>query len=417
MARIIFSQKDDFTVTETGVLCKKQGDKLLLCLPPVMADPIIYGAHNLHIAGHPGRTKTIYRLREHYWWWTLEKDVAKYIARCPQCLMYKTTPRRVKQLLGGRPFPEDLWQVVHMDAWHAKGACSRGFTGVLAFIDIFSKYLVLVPVKQHRALDVATAIIMAILFPYGAPRMIVSDGAPEFRSAINKEFFRIFGLKHHIVTPYRPQANGQIERIFRTIRPMLAAIAEDKPRRWSQWLPYIAFAYNTSYHRSIQNTPFFLMFGRDASLGFYTLLQHNTALTENFVERIEKLLFARRIVANSLENARENAQENYNRRTNPKEFKEQDVVYLEVLVTPSRTVKKLYPRYVGPYRIKKISGPTIGVVPLEHPLDTIRFIHSDRAKLCDENVVISALKQNYLLPFRNPTFSEDPNLDQSIIES
>lgn len=47
---------------------------------------------------------------------------------------------------------------------------------------------------------------------------------------------------------------------------MLVKYVFDKREQWSSYLDTCVFAYNTSRHESTKYTPFFLMFGRRATL-------------------------------------------------------------------------------------------------------------------------------------------------------
>lgn len=39
------------------------------------------------------------------------------------------------------------------------------------------------------------------------------------------------------------------------------------PTKWSSWLPLAEFCYNTSFHSSLGNTPFFVLYGHHPQLG------------------------------------------------------------------------------------------------------------------------------------------------------
>ncbi|GFS43742.1 integrase catalytic domain-containing protein, partial [Trichonephila inaurata madagascariensis] len=44
------------------------------------------------------------------------------------------------------------------------------------------------------------------------PEELVSDGEPPYNSNLMMNFFREWGIKHHVTPPHFPRANGQIER-------------------------------------------------------------------------------------------------------------------------------------------------------------------------------------------------------------
>jgi hypothetical protein len=405
----VVTMGDYFILSENDLLYKYHAEKAVLCIPPPMVELVIREAHSLPLVGHLGKTKTVMRIRQHYWWLSLDKDVTDFIHKCHTCKQHKPSTRRIRQRMGRAPIPSDVWQHLHMDVWSAAGKSADGYENVVGFIDVFSKYIVLIPVKRHQATDIVNAIINGVILPYGVPREITSDGAPEFRSALQRQFLKLFGVKHHIVTPYRPQANGQIERIFRTTRSILATTAERHPAQWPRYLAQVAFAYNTAYHETIQNTPFYLMFGRDPTIGLFTLMDNESNLDEHTRDRIQRMKDAREVVRFHLTEMREIYGHYYNQRSYPHTFAVDDLVYLETLVVPRHSIQKIYPRYLGPYRIKAISGPTIGVVPLEKPDDPVRFIHSDRAKRCPHDIVIDGPSRELNLPFLTEV---DPNLEE-----
>lgn len=43
----------------------------------------------------------------------------------------------------------------------------------------------------------------------------------------------------------------------------LRCMTGDRPRTWLQWLPWVEFCYNTSFHTALKTTPFKVVFGYD----------------------------------------------------------------------------------------------------------------------------------------------------------
>ncbi|GFY23912.1 retrovirus-related Pol polyprotein from transposon 297 [Trichonephila clavipes] len=58
-----------------------------------------------------------------------------------------------------------------------------------------------------------------------------------------------------------PRANGQVERINRTIIPVLSKMSEDDPTKWFKHVPSLQEVLNSTFQRSINTTPFELLFG------------------------------------------------------------------------------------------------------------------------------------------------------------
>ena len=50
---------------------------------------MIEEAHGSCYSIHPGSTKMYHGLREVYWWEGLKKDIAEFVAKCPNCQQVK----------------------------------------------------------------------------------------------------------------------------------------------------------------------------------------------------------------------------------------------------------------------------------------------------------------------------------------
>lgn len=69
-------------------------------------------------------------------------------------------------------------------------------------------------------------------------------------------------IKHVLVATGSPQANGQVERIHRTLTPMLAKFTENSNGKyWYHVLPNVEFAFNNTINKSIGEAPNTLLFG------------------------------------------------------------------------------------------------------------------------------------------------------------
>jgi len=72
-----------------------------LCVPDVdgLREIFLEEAHSSRYSIHPGCTKMYCDLREVYWGNAMKKDIAGFVAKCPNCQQVKVEHRRPKGLL------------------------------------------------------------------------------------------------------------------------------------------------------------------------------------------------------------------------------------------------------------------------------------------------------------------------------
>ena len=70
------------------------------------------------------------------------------------------------------------------------------------------------------------------------------------------------GTTLNFSTAFHPQSDGQSKQTIQTLEDMLRACILDLGGRWDDHLPLVEFAYNNSYHSSIEMTPYEALYGR-----------------------------------------------------------------------------------------------------------------------------------------------------------
>lgn len=116
---------------------------------------------------------------------------------------------------------------------------------------------------------------------FGNPKRIISDRGTAFTSNEFREYCKKENIEHILITTGVPRANGQVERINRTLIPVLTKLTASKPDEWYKYLNQTQQYLNAVPSRSTGKTPFQLMFGT------HMRLRDNPELKELIEEEME----------------------------------------------------------------------------------------------------------------------------------
>jgi hypothetical protein len=169
------------------------------------------------------------------------------------------------------------------------------------------------------------------------------------------------GVRHRLSTAYHPQTNGLVERFNRTLCEMLAKYSNEWKQDWDMFLPSALFAYRTLRQNTTRYEPFYLTYGRDATLPIE--FEIKTYPTEEIKDQdFEKLYFNRLeqimgVLQTSQHQARTNievSQQKQVERHEKKLVNHQYHIGDKVLLKNFR-IQKLAPKWNGPYYIHDIN--------------------------------------------------------------
>lgn len=175
------------------------------------------------------------------------------------------------------------------------------------------------------------------------------------------------GVDHRISSAYHPQTNGQDERFNQTLQRSLRKLVNEDQTDWDKYIDPVLFAYRTSRQDSSKYTPFYLMYGRQATLPIDILTdQQKTTPTNSEVQMTDEQIHEK---AKQLIELRKKALENVNsakgkmkRRADAKhnDFTSDFTAGSLVLVLNSKKLSrkggKMEPLWHGPHRIHEDLG-------------------------------------------------------------
>ncbi|KAL0324734.1 UNVERIFIED_CONTAM: hypothetical protein Scaly_2440500 [Sesamum calycinum] len=85
--RLKQGKKSKFLVRADGVIVI--GERVGVPDVDGLRKMILQKSHNAPYAVHPGTTKMYHNLKPYYWWQTMKKDVAEFVAKCMTCQQIK----------------------------------------------------------------------------------------------------------------------------------------------------------------------------------------------------------------------------------------------------------------------------------------------------------------------------------------
>lgn len=198
-------------------------------------------------------------------------DVEKFVQNDEVHQIHRPIANRFKVV---RPLhipegPGIRWQMDLIDLGAEKQHDNLGYRYVLLVIDIFSKMLWTRKLKSKEGDKVAGAFEDILQQGEPAPHVLQSDNGSEFR---NRWFTELLDEDHYNVKqvhglPYKPQSQGCVERVGKTIKRMLYShMTRYNTNIWADVLQVTVKNYNTMTHSSTGYTPQFLHGNTDASI-------------------------------------------------------------------------------------------------------------------------------------------------------
>ncbi|KAL0206364.1 hypothetical protein P9112_001671 [Eukaryota sp. TZLM1-RC] len=143
----------------------------------------------------------------------------------------------------------------------------KGYKYILVFIESFSRFTIIVPLKELNANLTADALIRKVCAIFGIPFQIHSDNGPEFSKAVFDELSKFLGIEVSKSIPRFSQSNGLVERRHRDILQNLRKLLVDFNAYdvWSEYLPYVQLLINSSKSSITSYIPYQVIFGSDVS--------------------------------------------------------------------------------------------------------------------------------------------------------
>lgn len=141
----------------------------------------------------------------------MKESVQNFIRKCVKCQLKKLIRVKTKQKMVITTTPSTANQLVSLDILGPFPVSKNGYDNVLTIQCNFSKYCLVIPLKDATAEAVADAFIKRYICIFSSPTCILTDQGSNFMSKLKKDLAKIFKIEQVRTTAYHPESNGLLE--------------------------------------------------------------------------------------------------------------------------------------------------------------------------------------------------------------
>ena len=320
----------------------------LVVVPKPMQAQVV---RRVHERGHFGVTKTEVLLRRDFWFKGMRQKVEKVIRSCVDCILAERKHGRQEGLLNTIDKGELPLNTYHVDHLGPLPSTRKAYRYIFAVVDAFSKFVWLYATKTTNSIETITWLKKQALV-FGNPARVISDRGTSFTSDAFRNYCDSENIAHVLITTGIPRANGQVERVNRTLIPLLTKLSSPKPEEWYKHLGVAQKYLNATPHRSIKTTPFHLLFGTHMRMREDPAIRN--LIEEEWIamfqtDRDEVRARAKEKIAEVQAQNRRAFNKNRKQAT---EYKQGQLVAIKR--TQAAPGLKFQPKYLGPYCVAKV---------------------------------------------------------------
>lgn len=378
-----------FVTNHTLYKRTKDGEKRVILREQV--EPILYHLHQDMSGAHLGVDAVFEKVKERYYWPQMYDDIKSYIETCDIC-QRRGSPKRKEELI-----PLTIREPFYRIGIDIKGPLPRTAKGnryIIVAMDYFTKWPEAKALADIKAETVAKFIYEEIICRHGVPKEILSDRGTSFVNQVIDRLCENFQTKHRLTSPYRPQTNGMVERFNRTLGECIAKLVSNEDKEWDNFVDATLFAYRTKKHKTTGYTPFYLMYGRQATLpielkipGVVEPNEDKDPLLSRLYHLIEQLENDRQNVKNKVTQEQQRQKERHDQKGVSEKLKIGDKVLVERSWLKTNFSAKLEDKWMGPYYIHDVLKDNVYKLRTLEGRLVRNLVHGNRLKIYKERLM------------------------------
>jgi transposase InsO family protein len=357
------------------------------CVPAVRSviRRVLKAHHDTAWAGHPGRDRMEDLVKRAYWWPGMSADIRRYVESCDLCQRSKPRAGPTPGTLQSLPIPAGPWESVTMDFITGLPRTASGHDAICVFVDRATKMTHFAACRKSITAEQTGALFLQnVVRLHGEPNEVISDRGPQFASEFFQGYLKALGTDSLLSSAYRPQTDGQTERMNRVLEEMLRSFTAPSTANWDKLLPMAEFAVNNAVNRSTGSSPFFLNYGRHPGTPFNKGLPNRYSMHSAAKGATDDLREALLRAKSAMDTAQQRQAAYYDRNKVDLQLSPGQLVLLSTKNLRSGPFQKLQPRWIGPFRVDKHIGKNAVKLDLPPSLPIHDVLHVsllDRTRL------------------------------------
>src|SRR5437016_3137791 len=229
---------------------------------PSLRKQIMESEHDSQVAGHMDMDKTSELIDWNFYWPAMAKDIEDFLRSCDDCQQNKAPRHKRHGTLHPLELAYSPWDLISMD-FITQLPKSDGCSTVWVIVDRFSKmaHFIAIADGQKTAEGCTNLFLTNVWKLHRLPSDIVSDRDPVFTSKFWAELIERLDVRLRKSTAFRPQTDGQTERVNQTLEQYLRQYCNYEQDNWCDLLPLAEYAYNNSATTETELSRFLANYG------------------------------------------------------------------------------------------------------------------------------------------------------------
>ena len=318
-----------------------------------LVDVVLHLGHNQ--SGHNGYQRTYAATKHLYNWKGMRAQILRYCKSYKVCAVQKVKKTQFeKQIFEPGVQPMEFISMDLIGEFHPP---SKGNMYALTAVCMLTHYTFCIPIKNKSAEEIVTAWRNHIAFLFGVCRKLLMDNGTELKNDMFSRVTEQPGVERNIYSPpYRPQSNGKIEGFHKFLKSCLAKHIS-RQREQDDVVPLATASYHWLPNQHSKESPFFVMFGRDAVTNLSQLTKPKLRYmgTEGLILDLKLMSSIFQTQIHNLRMARECVIEGQ------QPVKKPNINVGDLVLVRDHTSKCLLPKYKVDFRVVCIQGNKVKV--------------------------------------------------------